>query len=145
MALVSLITGEQSVMELLSSPDPGLLLRFGAKYGPAILGGDYWRLITAVFLHDGLLHLGVNSYALYIMGRETERFFGHVRYLIIYLLAGGVSVVTSYLADSRLAFSAGFALATAVKASINPIMVPRSPSNVAILENIATYDVRFSN
>lgn len=110
MAAVGTITGQQPLSELLSSPAPDLLLRFGAKYGPAILEGEYWRFLTAIFLHNGLIHLGINSYALYIMGTETERFFGPARYLIIYLLAGIASVIASYLADGRLAVGASGAI-----------------------------------
>jgi membrane associated rhomboid family serine protease/predicted negative regulator of RcsB-dependent stress response len=110
MASTAVITGQQALPALLSSPDPALLLRFGAKYGPAILSGEYWRLITAVFLHDGLIHLGINSYALYVIGLQTERFFGHARYLIIYLLAGAASVIASYMAGSTLAVGASGAI-----------------------------------
>jgi membrane associated rhomboid family serine protease/predicted negative regulator of RcsB-dependent stress response len=110
MAITAVVTGQQALPSLLSSPDPSLLLRFGAKYGPAILGGEYWRLITAVFLHDGLLHLAINSYALFVIGVQTERFFGHVRYLIIYLLAGAASVAASYVAESTLAVGASGAI-----------------------------------
>jgi membrane associated rhomboid family serine protease/predicted negative regulator of RcsB-dependent stress response len=110
MAATALITGQQSLSGFLASPDPALLLRFGAKYGPAILDGDYWRLITAVFLHDGLIHLAINSYALFVIGLQTERFFGHARFLIIYLLAGAASVTASYMAQSTLAVGASGAI-----------------------------------
>jgi membrane associated rhomboid family serine protease/predicted negative regulator of RcsB-dependent stress response len=110
MAASAAITSQQSLPALLSSPDPALLLRFGAKYGPAILGGEYWRLITAVFLHDGLIHLAINSYALFVIGLQTERLFGHARYLIIYLLAGAASVTASYMAESTLAVGASGAI-----------------------------------
>ncbi|MFO7537827.1 MAG: rhomboid family intramembrane serine protease, partial [Chloroflexota bacterium] len=110
MGAAGVMAGEQSLSAFLSSPDPGLLLRFGAKYGPAILAGDYWRLMTAIWIHSGLLHLGLNCYGLYIMGTETERFFGRARTLIIYLLAGVASVIASYMADGRLAVGASGAI-----------------------------------
>jgi membrane associated rhomboid family serine protease/predicted negative regulator of RcsB-dependent stress response len=110
MAATAVITGQQPLPNLLSSPDPALLLRFGAKYGPAILGGEYWRLMTAVFLHDGLIHLAINSYALFVIGLQTEQFFGHARYLIIYLFAGAASVIASYMAASTLAVGASGAI-----------------------------------
>ena len=56
-----------------------------------------------------------------------------------------VFMATDILADNRSAFSAGLAFATAVNASINPIMVPSRPSSVAMFENNATYGVRFSS
>jgi membrane associated rhomboid family serine protease len=63
-----------------------------ALWGPAIdIGHDYWRLITAGFLHSGLLHLGFNMYILYWLGTMLEPALGHARFLALYmasLLAG---------------------------------------------------------
>ncbi len=63
-----------------------------ALWGPAIdLGHDYWRLITAGFLHSGLLHIGFNMYILYWLGTMLEPSLGHVRFIALYfasLLAG---------------------------------------------------------
>jgi membrane associated rhomboid family serine protease len=60
-------------------------------YGPAIDQGDYWRLITAGFLHAGVLHIAFNMYALYWLGTMLEPSLGHVRFVALYfasLLAG---------------------------------------------------------
>lgn len=92
------------------STDSQVLFSFGAKYGPAILGGEYWRLFTSMFLHIGLMHLGVNSYALYALGPEAERFYGRARFLAIYLLTGVLSSVTSYLISPTLAAGASGAI-----------------------------------
>jgi membrane associated rhomboid family serine protease len=63
-----------------------------ALWGPAIhLGHDYWRLVTAGFLHSGLLHIGFNMYILYWLGTMLEPALGHARFLALYfasLLAG---------------------------------------------------------
>lgn len=64
------------------------LVRFGAKENRAIIAGEYWRFLTPVFLHIGLLHLLFNQYALYLFGREVERLFGPFRFGALYLLAG---------------------------------------------------------
>ncbi len=92
------------------STDSEVLLDFGAKYGPAIFRGEYWRLFTAMFLHIGLMHLGFNSYALYVLGPETERFFGRKRFLTTYVLAGVLSIVVSYVFSSTLAAGASGAI-----------------------------------
>jgi membrane associated rhomboid family serine protease len=55
---------------------------------PCIGTGQWWRLFTAMFLHIGVLHLTLNSWALYLFGREAEQLYGRVRFLAIYLLAG---------------------------------------------------------
>ncbi len=60
----------------------------GLKANELILAGQYWRLITPMFLHGSILHLGFNMYALYILGRRVERFFGSFRFLGLYLIAG---------------------------------------------------------
>jgi membrane associated rhomboid family serine protease len=50
--------------------------------------GDWWRLITATFLHYGLVHLGMNMLVLWIIGPPLEDYFGHGRYLLVYVVAG---------------------------------------------------------
>ncbi len=76
--------------------DPQNLIDFGAMFGPLIVGGEYWRLFTAMFLHAGLAHLVMNGLGLFIVGRLVESSFGHLRFLIIYLLAGLFGSVASF-------------------------------------------------
>ena len=62
--------------------------------------GQPWRLFTAMFLHVNLLHLLFNMYVLYLIGPQLERLFGHVRYLVLYLVAGlGGSVASFWFSD----------------------------------------------
>jgi rhomboid protease GluP len=82
------------------SQDPLVLLKWGAKFGPAIRAGEAWRLVTSVFLHSGLLHLAANSYSLYNLGNVTERLLGTMRFTFVYLLSGiWGSIVSTYLSD----------------------------------------------
>jgi len=60
----------------------------GAKNNQLIAQGEYWRLLTAIFVHANILHYGFNAYALYIIGRDVERFSGPLRLTVIFLLAG---------------------------------------------------------
>jgi membrane associated rhomboid family serine protease len=53
-----------------------------------ILDGRWWRLLTCCFVHGGLLHLGMNMYALLVLGRIVEQMWGHWRFLLIYLISG---------------------------------------------------------
>ena len=75
-------------------------------FGPLIADGQYWRLLTAIFLHIGILHILLNSLALFIFGRMVERYFGHTRFIAIYFLAGLGGSVASYLFNS-IALAAG--------------------------------------
>ena len=65
-----------------------LLAVYGMKSNELIVSGQYWRLVTAMFLHGSLIHLGFNLYALYILGRRVERLFGSFSFLGLFLIAG---------------------------------------------------------
>lgn len=78
-----------------------LLMTWGAKVNTAIIAGQYWRLITPMWLHGSLLHLAFNMYALYIFGSNLERSYGHGRYLMLYLLSGFAGNVISFMMSPR--------------------------------------------
>jgi len=65
-----------------------VIVRAGGVYGEGWLAGQWWRLLTSCFIHIGVLHILANMYALYRVGGEVERWWGPVRYLVIYLFAG---------------------------------------------------------
>jgi membrane associated rhomboid family serine protease len=50
--------------------------------------GEWWRLLTATFLHYGILHLGMNMLVLWFIGPPLEEYFGHWRYLLVYVVSG---------------------------------------------------------
>lgn len=87
-----------------------VLYFFGAKWNPAILNGEIWRLFAAMFLHIGAVHLLFNMVALFILGPMVEGYFGHVRVLAIYLLSGLFSSVASYAFSPALAAGASGAI-----------------------------------
>lgn len=64
------------------------LLLWGADFGPKTLGGEWWRLVTCMFIHGGLVHLLMNMWALYAVGPFVERMVGNIGFLLMYLLAG---------------------------------------------------------
>ena len=74
------------------------LLDWGAKYGPYIAEGQYWRLFLPMFLHVGFFHLLTNLFGLVIFGSMVEQIFKSRNFLIVYLLAGVMGNVASYLA-----------------------------------------------
>jgi membrane associated rhomboid family serine protease len=60
----------------------------GALFGPLVASGDWWRLITAAFLHYGPIHLGFNMFFLYWIGTPVEQYLGRARFLTVYLVSG---------------------------------------------------------
>lgn len=69
--------------------DVETLVRFGALFPPFIsMYGEYYRLITSIFIHIGIMHLIFNGYALYIFGPQIEGLMGSKKYLIFFLLSG---------------------------------------------------------
>ncbi|MFD1439992.1 rhomboid family intramembrane serine protease [Lacticaseibacillus hegangensis] len=65
-----------------------VLVRFGARWNPLIEAGQWWRLITPIFVHIGIMHILVNGVTLFYLGSLTERIFGHWRFLVLYLVSG---------------------------------------------------------
>jgi len=94
--------------------DQGVVLgdfpNFGSTY-PGIADGGYYRLISAMFIHYGLLHLAMNMWALWVLGRNLEAVLGPVRYLALYVLAGlGGNVACYLIAPESLAAGASTAV-----------------------------------
>lgn len=87
----------------------------GGCFTPAVIGGEYWRLLTAVFLHFGLPHLAYNMVCLLTVGDRVEEIFGWFRYLLVFLLGGIMGNVLTVLVENRtgdFAVSAGASGAT---------------------------------
>jgi membrane associated rhomboid family serine protease len=68
-----------------------------AEFRAGIAEGEYYRLLTSMFLHYGLLHLALNMWALWVLGRELESSLGPGRFLTLYLLSGLGGSVAAYL------------------------------------------------
>ncbi len=84
-----------------------LQLAWGANFGPATQDGQWWRLGTAMFIHFGVLHLAMNTWALWDCGNVVERIFGPSRFLAVYAGSGLVGNVVSLATQGNQAVSAG--------------------------------------
>lgn len=90
-----------------SSRDPGTLVRFGALYGPAVWAGEWWRLLSAAFLHVGFVHLAVNVGFGLGWCVLVERALGRARFLALYLLAAVGGSALSLLGHNLSAGASG--------------------------------------
>jgi membrane associated rhomboid family serine protease len=88
------------LMSLLAPPWQALFV-FGAKETRAILSGEVWRLVTANYLHGGLIHLLVNCYSLASLGPLIEESFGARKLLVIYSASGVCAFIASTLLSPR--------------------------------------------
>ena len=68
---------------------------WGGNFGPLTLGGEPQRLLTSMFLHAGILHIGFNMYVLFGLGRLVEQLYGHTAFAFLYLLSGLAGSVAS--------------------------------------------------
>ena len=113
---VALAAGAHTLRDVLAnafsnSQNADILIAYGAKYNQAILEGQYWRFVTPVFLHVNILHLGLNMLNLIVLGIFVERIFGHLRFLLIYLITGVISIIASfYFAPQEISVGASGAI-----------------------------------
>lgn len=75
-----------------------------------VQSGEIWRLITCAFAHDGLIHLGLNMYALYVIGTEAENYIGRWKYLTIYLFSALIGSLLSCLVNTGWSLGASGAI-----------------------------------
>ena len=97
-AYVAVFVGSYVLTQQIGSPTyGGVLFSLGAKVNARILFcGEYWRLLTATFLHVDEIHLMVNLISLMALGNFAEAYFGHRRFLTIYFVAGIAGSLASY-------------------------------------------------
>lgn len=80
------------------STNNNVALTFGASFTPLIMQGQWWRLFTAMFVHFGISHIANNMLSLFILGRIVEQYYGHIRFLVLYIVSGlGGNILTVLL------------------------------------------------
>jgi rhomboid protease GluP len=93
------------------NPAPEHVLRWGADYGPLTFNGQYWRLITSMFLHFGIIHLFGNMWCLWSLGQLTEKLLGPLAVIGSYLLTGiGADLLSLSWAPMRISAGASGAI-----------------------------------
>jgi|SRR5579859_2123916 len=100
----------------------GDIIRWGANWGILTLGGEYWRLLSAAFVHANIIHIALNMWCLLYLGRLSERLFGRWQTAVIYLLTGvGGSLLSLAWESDRLSVGASgaiFGLAGAILSGV---------------------------
>jgi len=92
------ILGVTVVVSFLAmQPEGGDLLRLLELDKRGLANGDWWRLLSPVLVHAGLLHLAFNMYFLYLVGPLVEQLYGSARFLLLYLLTAATASLASYL------------------------------------------------
>jgi rhomboid protease GluP len=128
------------------SPNGQQLVHWGANYGPLTLSGQWWRLLTCVFVHAGIIHIGVNMWCLWSLGEMAEAMYGHVTFALVYLVAGLGASVTSVAWHQNVpsvgASGAIFGIAGALIASLKlgEFALPREHVK-AMLSSVVTFAV----
>ena len=88
------------------SPGTADVFAWGGAYGPRVVEGQWWRLLTANYVHFGLLHLGFNMWCLWQVGRFTERLLGNWAFVLAYTFSGLGGAIAS-IAHNPLGIGAG--------------------------------------
>lgn len=85
-----------------STENTEFMVSHGAMYAPYVLeGGEYFRLLTSIFMHFGINHIMNNMLILFILGDNLERALGHVKYFFFYLLCGVGANILSMIINIR--------------------------------------------
>lgn len=91
-----------TLMELSGGAQGRVLVAYGAKVNHLVNAGQWWRFVTAIFLHVhipafGPLHLLFNMFGLFILGPYVEKLYGSAKFVVFWVVSGIAGVVVSYL------------------------------------------------
>lgn len=120
---------------------PRALLMFGGKYGPAIWQyRQYWRLVTAGFLHGGILHIAMNSWVLYDLGAQVEQVYGTARFLVIYF----VGTVAGFYLSARMNQGLSIGSSAGIMGLIGAMIAFGVVNRTSVGRNIRGFYVRWA-
>jgi rhomboid protease GluP len=112
--------------------DGRVLYAFGAKIGLHDIDGQWWRLVTAGFLHGGLLHILMNSWVLFDLGAQVEAIYGASRMWVIYFVGTVAGFYASAVFNPGISIGASAGLCGLIGAMIALGVRHRNPAGNAI-------------
>jgi len=134
-ALVFAIMVLRGVSALNPTPQQGIA--FGADFGPLTFSGQWWRLVTSMFVHFGIIHIGLNMWCLWNLGCAAETLLGRFSYLLAYFVSGVFGSIASVywhpLAAGAGASGAIFGLAGVL---VSFVYLKKTPSHLQINKNM---------
>jgi membrane associated rhomboid family serine protease/Flp pilus assembly protein TadD len=115
------------------APTPQQAISFGADFGPLTLGGQWWRLVTSMFVHFGFIHLGLNMWCLWNLGRAAEQLLGRFSYLLAYLASGIFgSIASVYLHPLAAGAGASGAIFGLAGVLVSFVYLKKTPAHLQI-------------
>jgi rhomboid protease GluP len=135
-----LFIGSLVLSNSISEPDGPALAALGGKFSPWIFQNhEYWRLVTAGFLHGGWLHILMNSWALYQLGAQTEMVYGTPRFLVIYFASSVGGFYLSAVENPGLSIGASAGIVGLIGAMVAFGVANRSSVGRAIRNSYLMY------
>lgn len=121
------------------------IINWGGNYGPLTLSGDWWRIISCVFVHIGIIHIAFNMYALFMVGMYLEPMLGKVKYITAYLCTGVFASLASLWWHKEPITSAGasgaiFGMYGVFLALLSTNLIPKQVRN-SLLQSIGVFVV----
>jgi rhomboid protease GluP len=99
--MVWIASAPADLAEWLLGGDLSALVNLGANSGRLVADGEIWRLVASMFLHSGILHLGLNLLSLFFLGRNVEAFYGPWPFVLLFLGSGiGGSIASALLSNA---------------------------------------------
>ncbi|WP_280420415.1 rhomboid family intramembrane serine protease [Nocardia carnea] len=138
--VVYAITAAQS-RSLMANEQGSALFIDWVMYPPAVAGGEWFRVLGSGFLHYGLIHLLLNMFALYVVGRDIELVLGRARYLAVYLISllGGSAAVMLLAQDNLTAGASGAVYGLFGAITVILVRLRQNPNSMLILIGINVF------
>lgn len=114
-------------------PTPQQAIAFGADFGPLTLNGQWWRLVASMFVHFGIIHIGLNMWCLWSLGCAAEALMGRISYLLAYFVSGIFgSIASVYWHPMAAGAGASGAIFGMAGALVSFVYLKKTPAHLAI-------------